>query len=263
MEKITSAQKNVYENTKSSLPCQFQPYGPRGTHLFVNPREHLRSVVPSTSARNDLSHSRQPRHQHSGKLLRHTMRAIRWVIQRHVDFFYLLAYPLCQAKKFHKSIIDGSTRATGKCSEPRVHIVFLVYLMTLFTVAYAHNPQPVVDLNNGFSNYAIHFGQKTFQLVYDDNGIVMTNSDLIRRHQLMSISRVIDHTEIALANSLVRTSLSSYEQVTTQDNFTWIGDKIYHLSHDNMTFLDCQIYCATRSSDMLKTVKDVWRVDHR
>ena len=92
--------------------------------------------------------------------------------------------------------------------------------MTLFTVAYAHNPQPVVDLDNGFSNYAIHFGQKTFQLVYNDNGIVMTNSELIRRHQLMSISRVIDHTDIALANSLVRTSLSSYEQVTTHDNFT-------------------------------------------
>ena len=134
--------------------------------------------------------------------------------------------------------------------------------MTLFGVAYSHNPQPLVDLNNGYSNYAIHFGDKTFNLVYDNDGIVMTNSDLIRRHQLMSISRVIDHTEISLANSLVRSSLSSFEQITTQDNFTWIGDKIYHLSDENMTFLDCQIYCASRSSDMVKTVKDVWRVDH-
>ena len=107
------------------------------------------------------------------------MRAIRCIVQLIVDFLYLLSYPVCQTKKFPQSIIDRSTRTAGKCSEPRVDIVFLVYLMTLFTVAYAYNPQPVVDLDNGFSNYAIHFGQKTFQLVYDDNGIVMTNSDLI------------------------------------------------------------------------------------
>ena len=78
----------------------------------------------------------------------------------------------------------------------------------------------------------------------------------------MSISRVIDHTDIALANSLIRTSLSSYEQVTTHDNFTWVGDKIYHISPNDMTFLDCKLYCAARSSVMVQTVTDVWRVDH-
>ena len=231
--------------------------------IFVcRPRKHLRSVVSSTSAWNVISNLRQRIHHNSGKLLLNIMRALRWVIQHGFDFLYLLAYPFCQAPKFYHDVIDGSTRPKGKRAESRIHFIFLVYLMTLFGVAYSHNPQPLVDLNNGYSNYAIHFGDKTFNLVYDNDGIVMTNSDLIRRHQLMSISRVIDHTEISLANSLVRSSLSSYEQVTTQDNFTWIGDKIYHLSDDNMTFLDCQIYCASRSSDMVKTVKDVWRVDH-
>ena len=116
--------------------------------------------------------------------------------------------------------------------------------MTLFTLAYAHNPQPIVDLDSGFNNYAIHFGQKTFQLVYNDDGIVMTHSELIKRHQLLSISRVIDHTDIALANSLVRSSLSSYEQTTTHDNFTWIGDKINHLAPQSMTFDDTYIVLA-------------------
>ena len=190
------------------------------------------------------------------------MRTIGWVIQYSINFLHLFAYPFYQAPKFYTNVIDGSTRTPRRGSEPRVQHIFLIYLITLFTVAFAHNPQPVVDLNNGFSNYAIHFGEKTFNLVYDNDGIVMTTSNLVRRHQLMSISRVIDHTEISLANSLVRTSLSSYEQVTTQDNFTWIGNKVYHLSEDNMTFLDCQIYCASRSSEMVKTVKDVWRVDH-
>ena len=74
--------------------------------------------------------------------------------------------------------------------------------------------------------------------------------------------KCIDHTDIALANSLVRSSLSEYEQTTTHDNFTWIGDKIYHLSSQSMTFDACHIYCATRSSVMLNTVTDVWRVDH-
>ena len=190
------------------------------------------------------------------------MRALRYIIQHAVDFLCILAYPLWETKNYHQRLIDRPTRPTGKCSEQRVSLVLFVYLMTLFTVAYAHDPQPVVNLENGFSNYNIHFGQKTFQLVYDDNGIVMTNSDLIRRHQLMSISRVIDNTDIALANSLVRSSLSSYDQVNTHDNFTWISDKIYHLSPTNMTFLDCKLYCASRSSVMINTVTDVWRVDH-
>ena len=132
------------------------------------------------------------------------MRGIRRIVQLFVDFIYLLCYPLCQTKKFHENITGRSTHALkGKCSEPRIGVIFLIQLMTLFTLAYAHNPQPVVDLDSGFNNYAIHFGQKTFQLVYNDDGIVMTHSELIRRHQLMSISRVIDHTDIALANSLV------------------------------------------------------------
>ena len=123
------------------------------------------------------------------------MRGIRRIVQLLVDFIYLLCYPLCQTKKFHENIIGRSQHVTskGKCSEPRIGFVFFTQLITLFSLAYAHNPQPVVDLESGFNNYAIHFGQKTFQLVYNDAGIVMTHSELIRRHQLMSISRVIDH----------------------------------------------------------------------
>ena len=154
------------------------------------------------------------------------------------------------------------TNPKGKCSEPRVGIVLCVQLMALFSLAYAHNPQPVIDLETGYNNYAIHFGQKTFQLVYDTNDIVMTHSELVRRHQLMSISRVLDHTDIALANSVVRSSLSAYEQTTTHDNFTWIQDKIYHISLQTMSFDECHIYCASRSAVMLNTVTDVWRVDH-
>ena len=131
-----------------------------------------------------------------------------------------MCYPIYEAKKFHENVIGRPQYANpkGKCSEPRVGIVLCVQLMTLFSLTYAHNPQPVVDLETGYNNYAIHFGQKTFQLVYSDTGIVMTHSEWIRRHQLMSISRVIDHTDIALANSLVRSSLSAYEQTTTHDN---------------------------------------------
>ena len=102
--------------------------------IFVcRPRKHLRSVVPSTSARNDLGDLRQPIHQHSGKLLRNIMRATRWVIQHVINFLYLLAYPFCQAPKFYNDVIDGSTRPKGKRAEPRIHFIFLVYLMTLFS----------------------------------------------------------------------------------------------------------------------------------
>ena len=79
----------------------------------------------------------------------------------------------------------------------------------------------------------------------------------------MSISSVIDHTDIALANFIVRLSLSEYEHtVTTHDNFTFIGDKICHLFPTSMTYDACHIYCDSKSSNMLNTVRDVWRVDH-
>ena len=144
--------------------------------------EHQRSVVPRTPERNDLSDCRKPCHHYSGKLLRFIMRAIRCLIQLCADYLYLLCYPLCQSRRFHQNIIGRSAHTAGTCPKPRIGIVFLVQLMTLFTLAYAHNPQPVVDLDSGFNNYAIHFGQKTFQLVYNDDGIVMTYSELIRRH---------------------------------------------------------------------------------
>ena len=89
----------------------------------------------------------------------------------------------------------------------------------------------------------------------------MTHSELVRRHQLMFI-RVLDYTDIAVANSIVKSSLTAYTQTTTHDNFTWIQDKIYHISPQTMSFDECHIYCASRSAVMLNTVTDVWRVDH-
>ena len=96
------------------------------------------------------------------------------------NFIYLWCYPIYEAKKFHERVIRPNAIRKGKCSEPRVGIVLCVQLMTLFSLTYAHNPQPVVDLETGYNNYAIHFGQKTFQLVYSDTGIVMTHSEWIR-----------------------------------------------------------------------------------
>ena len=180
----------MFVQIESQPPLPIQCHMATWSIFVCRPRRLLRSVIHSTSARNDLNHLRQPNHQHSGKYLRNTMRTTRWVIQYSIDFLHLFAYPFYQAPKFYTNVIDGSTRTPRRGSEPRVQHIFLVYLMTLFTVAFAHNPQPVVDLNNGFSNYAIHFGEKTFNLVYDNDGIVMTTSNLVRRHQLMSISRV-------------------------------------------------------------------------
>ena len=122
----------------------------------------------------------------------------------------------------------------------------------------------MVDLQTGFNNYDIHFGDRTFQLTYDNNGIVMSHSALVRRHQLMSISRVLDYTDIAMANAIVKSSplLSVYTRSVTHDNFTWIQDKVYHVSPETMSFDDCNIYCASKSAKMVSTVTDVWRIDH-
>ena len=90
------------------------------------------------------------------------MHCIRHLVQLSSNFIYLLCYPIYEAKKFYENLIRPNAVPKGKCSEPRVGIVLCVQLMTLFSLAYAHNPQPVVDLETGYNNYAIHFGQKTF-----------------------------------------------------------------------------------------------------
>ena len=213
---------NVYQTKPASSPntCRVyrvatffgQPLGDRGQSYLTHSH--------------DQCCCREPEHNDSGKYLVLTM----YNFQFDTNLLYVWGYPFLEIKRFHTRVIEPNAFRKGTSSELRVGLVLLLQLLTLITVAYAHNPQPVVDLQTGYNNYAIHFGQRTFQMTYDNDGIVMTHSDLVRRHQLMSISRVLDYTDIAVANAIVKSSLSAYTQTTTHDNFTWIQDKIYHIS---------------------------------
>ena len=180
---------------------------------------------------------------------------------------YLLSlwvYPVTELKRYHIRLIESEPVCQRKSTEPQLGLVLVLQLLTLVSAAYAVPSQPVVDLTTGFNTYDIHFGERSFQLAFQENGIVMSHSSLVRRHQLMSISRVLDFTDLAMANSIVKSSplLSEYTKSITHDNFRWIENKFYHVSPDTMTFDECNIYCASKNAEMVRTVTDVWRVDH-
>ena len=176
----------------------------------------------------------------------------------------LLVYPVTNLKRYHVRIIESKPVCQGTSTEPQLGLVLALQLLIFVSAAYAVPSQPVVDLTTGFNTYDIHFGEKSFQLAFQENGIVMSHSSLVRRHQLMSISRVLDFTDIAMANSIVKSSplLSVYTKSITHDNFRWIENKLYHVSNETMTFADCNIYCASKSAEMVRTVTDTWRTDH-
>ena len=142
MEKITSLKEECLHKHISSLPCQYPAICAAWNTFFRQPKRVERSVVLYTSGRNVISDNPVPRSNYRGKLLCHTMRTLRFIIQHGVNFLRILAYPIYQTKNFHQRLIDRPTRSMGKCSEQRVSIVLFVYLMALFTGAYAHDPHP-------------------------------------------------------------------------------------------------------------------------
>ena len=112
--------------------------------FFRQPLGHKRSVFSRPAARNVQHHCRGSEHHYTGKSLLLNMHCIRHLVQFPSNFIYLLCYPIYEAMKFHENVIGRPQHATpkGKCSEPRVAIVLCIQLMTLFSLAYAHNPQP-------------------------------------------------------------------------------------------------------------------------
>ena len=173
-----------------------------------------------------------------------------YYLQFYSDLFSLWIYPFAEFKRYHTRLIESDTVSKRASPEPQLGLLFLLQFLTLVSAACAHSSQPVVNLDTGFNNYNINFGDRSFQLTYDQNGIVMSHSSLVRRHQLMSISRVLDFTDIAMANSIVKSSplLSVYTKAITHDNFRWIENKLYHVSSEEMTFTNCNVYCASKDA---------------
>ena len=132
------------------------PCGPRG-HISLANLWELRGQSCLTQA-HDQCCSREPVFCHSGKYLVLTM----YNLQFDTNLLYVWGYPFLEIKRFHTMIIEPNAFRKGTSSEPRVGLVLLLQLLTLITVAYAHNPQPVVDLQTGYNNYAIHFGQRAY-----------------------------------------------------------------------------------------------------
>ena len=190
------------------------------------------------------------------------MRWIRFSIQWAVYLCYLFTYPIHSPKSFHHDVIATSrTRATPRQSaKPNTGLVLFLQFVALIAIAYAQDSSPLVDLSSGHVNYDIKFDHNNFRLIYDTTGVVMYHTALQRRHQMVGISRVLDYTEIGLANFNVKSSLHRFNQPALYDDFHFINKKVYHVSNQNMTYQDCKLFCASKAAMMINTAQDAYRV---
>ena len=135
--------------------------------MLCRPRGHITSVnLLGGTGQSCLTQAhvqcegREPELYPSGKYLVHTM----YDLQFYTDLFLLWVYPFAEFKRYHTRLIESDVFRKRASSEPGLGLVLLLQLLTLISVAYAHTSQPVVDLQTGFNNYDIHFGNHTFQL---------------------------------------------------------------------------------------------------
>ena len=86
-----------------------------------------------------------------------------------------------------------------------------------------------------------------FYVLSTENNLVIYSSDTEATRQIYSVSKSLDYTDVALANRNLRLTL---ETVTKQsywsktDNFRIYRNQEIHLSPAQMSYSQCQLYCA-------------------
>ena len=106
-----------------------------------------------------------------------------------------------------------------------------------------------------------HFGSLVFDIMGQElvltstsEGRIMYTATLQRSRQIKAISRLIDFSELAIANTNVQHSfanLRSQDQMNQLDNFLFINGSEFHLSPTHMSYIDCGLHCATLDAKMV------------
>ena len=102
------------------------------------------------------------------------------------------------------------------------------------------------------TNTDAHFGSLVFDIMGQElvlpstsEGRIMYTATLQRSRQIKAISRLIDFSELAIANSNVQHSfanLRSQDQMNQLDNFLFINGSEFHLSLTQMSYIDCGLH---------------------
>ena len=149
-------------------------------------------------------------------------------------------------------------------SNLRIGLKYKIFFLLLVFIAKGQSLPPLLDLNNGFGSYQINVNNlSTLSLEYYDTQTVLYSADLVQNRQLYQISKILDHSQLALANfntANKMSQLNSPADISSFEQFKIYHNTEYFLSPDYMQFQDCQFDCASRDSSIISSYMDYFRI---
>ena len=88
----------------------------------------------------------------------------------------------------------------GRLSGYLLFFISIAECVTQIHGSHGLDNDPVIDLTDGYNNYQIAYNNLTMNLNFQDNGVVLYNSELLKNHQLFSVSKILDYTDLTVAN---------------------------------------------------------------
>ena len=112
----------------------------------------------------------------------------------------------------------------------------------------------VVVLTNEPAAFEFHSEfNETVNIVRGQTGIVGYVATLQKHRQLIEVSKVLDNTELSLANhNIQHSNLKSAPSIT--DGFKIHRTNEYYMSKDKYTNAECALHCAARQSELLSNL---------
>ena len=130
----------------------------------------------------------------------------------------------------------------------------------LFTLITQAHGTPLTDLDASLGSFIFDVMGNELILTSTSEGRILYTATLQRSRQIKAISRLIDFSELAIANTNVKNSFSnlrSQDQMNHLDHFVFINGSEFHLSPTLMSYLDCGLHCAALNSKMVNDPRHV------
>ena len=129
----------------------------------------------------------------------------------------------------------------------------LISFILICTLVNQGHGTPLTDTDDPFGSLVFDIMGQELVLTSTSERRIMYTATLQRSRQIKAISRLIDFSELAIANSNVQHSfanLRSQDQMNQLDNFLFINGSEFHLSPTHMSYIDCGLHCATLDAKM-------------
>ena len=148
-------------------------------------------------------------------------------------------------------------------SERFLSLICWFLLLTQNTVS-GLSLTPMVDIAN-LPTTQVQFNiiNTTLTLFNHPNSMVLYATDLSYDRQMVRIDKLVDFTDVALSNmNMVHAmdKLVSINDVGTHNKFFIMANHEYTISNTELTFRDCQLFCASKSATMVFSTVHYYRV---